>query len=42
VIIGGRTFSAAMTNAIDFRKETKAILVGEPAGERPNGYQETK
>jgi hypothetical protein len=40
VIIGRRTFSAAMTNAIDFRKETSAILVGEPAGERPNGYQE--
>ncbi len=40
VIIGRRTFSAAMTNAIDFRKETNAILVGEPAGERPNSYQE--
>ena len=40
VIIGRRTFSAAMTNAIDFRKETSAILVGEPAGERPNSYQE--
>jgi len=40
VVIGRRTFSAAMTNAIDFRKETNAILVGEPAGERPNSYQE--
>jgi hypothetical protein len=29
-----------MTNAIDFRKETNAILVGEPAGEKPNSYQE--
>ncbi|MFN2492320.1 MAG: hypothetical protein ABR501_05480 [Pyrinomonadaceae bacterium] len=40
VIIGRRTFSAAMNNAADFRKETKAILVGEPTGARPNGYQE--
>ena len=40
VIIGRRTFSAAMTNAIDFRKETNAILVGEPVGEKPNSYQE--
>src|SRR5262245_41222124 len=27
-----------MVNAIDFRKETNAILVGEPIGERPNSY----
>ena len=29
-----------MVNAIDFRKETNAILVGEPIGERPNSYSE--
>ncbi|HKQ60360.1 MAG TPA: hypothetical protein VJS92_03685 [Candidatus Polarisedimenticolaceae bacterium] len=40
VVIGRRTFSAAMVNAIDFRKETRAILVGEPIGERPNSYSE--
>lgn len=40
VIIGRATFSAAMANAIDFRKETNAILVGEPIGERPNSYSE--
>jgi hypothetical protein len=40
VIIGRRTFSAAMANAIDFRKDTNAILVGEPIGERPNSYSE--
>lgn len=40
VLTGRRTFSAAMTNAVDFRKETEAILVGEPPGERPNSYQE--
>jgi len=40
VIVGRRTFSAAMANAVDFRKETNAILVGEPIGERPNSYSE--
>jgi hypothetical protein len=40
VLIGRKTFSAAMTNATDFRRETEALLVGEPAGARPNGFQE--
>jgi hypothetical protein len=40
VVIGRQTFSAAMANAIDFRKQTNAILVGEPIGERPNSYSE--
>lgn len=40
VVIGRGTFSAAMTNATDFRRETDAILIGEPTGARPNGYQE--
>jgi hypothetical protein len=40
VAVGRATFSAAMVNAIDFRKETNAILVGEPIGERPNSYSE--
>jgi hypothetical protein len=40
VIIGRHTFSAALANAVDFRKETNAILVGEPIGERPNSYSE--
>jgi hypothetical protein len=29
-----------MTNVTDFRRETEALLVGEPTGARPNGYQE--
>jgi hypothetical protein len=29
-----------MANAADFRNDTNAILVGEPTGARPNGYQE--
>ena len=40
VVIGRQTFSAALANAIDFKKETNAILVGEPIGERPNSYSE--
>lgn len=40
VLIGPNTFSAAMTNAVDFRKDANAILVGLPTGARPNGYQE--
>jgi len=40
VITGRRTFSAGMTNVTDFRRETEAIIVGEPTGARPNGYQE--
>jgi len=40
VITGRKTFSAGMTNVTHFRRETEAILVGEPTGARPNGYQE--
>jgi hypothetical protein len=40
IITGRRTFSAGMTNVTDFRRETEAIIVGEPTGARPNGYQE--
>ena len=38
--LGRGTVSAAMFNAIELRKELKAILVGEPTGSRPNGYSE--
>ena len=40
VITGRRTFSAAMVNSIDFKKETNAIIIGEPPGEKPNSYSE--
>jgi hypothetical protein len=40
VITGGRTFSAALKNAIDFREISHATLVGETIGERPNSYSE--
>ncbi len=38
-VVGNRTFSAAMNNAVDLRN-AGATLVGEPIGERPNSYQE--
>lgn len=41
-ITGRRTFSAGMTNSADFRNDLHAILVGEPTGARPNGYQENR
>ena len=40
VIIGPITFSAALANAIHFRDQTKAMLVGEPIGEKPNSWSE--
>ncbi len=42
VLIGPHTFSAAMSNAAQFRSRTSAILVGETIGERPNSYQEVR
>ncbi|MCI0390056.1 MAG: S41 family peptidase [Acidobacteria bacterium] len=42
VIIGRATASAAMANAIDFRNELNATLVGEPTGGRPNSYSENE
>jgi hypothetical protein len=42
VIAGRWTYSAGMSNAADFRNDLGAILVGEPTGARPNGYQEVR
>lgn len=42
VLIGPKTFSAAMSNAAHFRDRTNALLVGEPIGEKPNSYQEAR
>jgi hypothetical protein len=42
VVIGRWTYSAGMANAADFRNDLNAILVGEPTGARPNGYQENR
>ena len=42
VLTGRQTFSAAMTNAVDFRKTTNATLIGEPPGAAPNNWQEVR
>jgi hypothetical protein len=42
VLIGPNTFSAAMSNAAQFRGQTEAMLVGQMIGERPNSYQESR
>jgi len=42
VLVGRNTFSAAMVNAADFRSRTNATLVGEPIGEKPNSWQESR
>jgi Peptidase family S41 len=42
VLISAVTFSAAMSNAAQFRAMTNAMLVGQPIGERPNSYQEPR
>lgn len=40
VIVGRRTFSSAILNAIDLAKKTEAIFYGEPTGGKPNHYGE--
>ncbi|MGB8958292.1 MAG: hypothetical protein WCC00_04685 [Candidatus Aminicenantales bacterium] len=40
VIVGRRTFSSAILNALDLRKKTEAVFYGEPTGGKPNHYGE--
>jgi hypothetical protein len=42
IITTRTTFSAATLAAIDLKRETGAILVGEPSRGRPNGYSDEK
>lgn len=42
VIIGRRTFSSAVLNAIQLRNQTQAVFVGEPSGGRPNHFGEVR
>ena len=41
-MIGRRTFSSAILNAIDLKKQTPAIFAGEPTGGKPNHYGEVQ
>jgi hypothetical protein len=38
IIIGRRTFSSGVLNALELHEATGAILVGEPTGGKPNGF----
>jgi len=40
VVIGRDTFSSALLNAFFFKQKTKATLIGEPTGGKPNCYGE--
>ncbi|MGB0714412.1 MAG: S41 family peptidase [Phycisphaerae bacterium] len=42
VLIGRRTYSSAILNAIKLKKECGAVLVGEPTGGVPNHFGEVK
>jgi hypothetical protein len=42
VLIGRRTFSSAILNAVDLRKQTPALFAGEPTGGKPNHYGEVQ
>lgn len=42
VIVGRRTFSSAILNAVDLRNHTNAVFLGEPTGGKPNHYGEVR
>ncbi len=42
VLIGKQTFSSALMNAVEFKRETKAILLGEPTSGTVNHYGEVR
>lgn len=42
VLIGRRTFSSALMNAVDLKRNTNAILVGEPTSGSVNHYGEVR
>ncbi len=41
-IIGRQTFSSGMWAALDLRRETNVVIVGEPTGGKPNHFGEIK
>jgi C-terminal processing protease CtpA/Prc len=40
VLIGPKTFSSGVMNAIELKEKLGAILLGEPTGGKPNSYGE--
>jgi hypothetical protein len=41
-LVGPATFSSGLLAAVALKKDLKAILVGEPPGEKPNSYGEAR
>ena len=41
-LIGRATFSSGLMAALDLRDKLRAVLVGEPVGEKPNSYGEVR
>lgn len=42
VVTGRKTFSSAVLNAVDLKKNTDAAFIGEPTGGKPNHYGEVR
>jgi C-terminal processing protease CtpA/Prc len=42
IVVGRKTFSSAILNAMELKNETNATLVGEPTGGKPNHFGEVK
>ena len=42
VLIGHGTYSSALWNAIDLKRNTQAVLMGEPTGGKPNSFGEVR
>ena len=42
VLVGRRTFSSALVNALALQRRTEAVFIGEPTGQKPNAFGEVK
>ncbi|MCP4249784.1 MAG: hypothetical protein GY778_22300 [bacterium] len=42
VLVGRRTFSSALLNALTLQRRTEAVFIGEPTGQKPNAFGEVK
>lgn len=42
VLIGHHTYSSAQLNAIELQRSCRAVLIGQPTGQRPNAFGEVR
>jgi hypothetical protein len=42
VLVGRRTFSSAVLNALEMKNQTEALIAGEPTGGKPNHFGEIR